>query len=97
MENVPNFNSFWNRLLFTMLGAIAEFECDLINERVREGIEAIKKKGVQFGRKAILSTKEKNVIYKQHEKGKSVTFLSKLFHVARNIIYRAIKDVDKKK
>ena len=43
------------RLLFTMLGAIAEFERDLINERVREGIEAAKKKGVQFGRKAILS------------------------------------------
>jgi DNA invertase Pin-like site-specific DNA recombinase len=36
------------RLLFTMLGAIAEFERDLINERVREGIEAAKKKGVQF-------------------------------------------------
>jgi len=31
------------RLLFTMLGAIAEFERDLINERVREGIEAAKK------------------------------------------------------
>ena len=85
------------RLLFTMLGAIAEFERDLINERVREGIEAAKKKGVQFGRKAILSTKEKNVIYKQHEKGKSVALLSKLFHVARNTIYRAIKDVAKKK
>src|SRR5574344_1694861 len=42
------------RLLFTMLGASAEFERDLINERVREGIEAAKKKGVQFGRKAIL-------------------------------------------
>jgi len=40
-----------------MLGAIAEFERDLINERVREGIESAKKKGVQFGRKAILSTK----------------------------------------
>ena len=45
------------RLLFTMLGAIAEFERDLINERVREGIEAAKKKGVQFGRKAILDAK----------------------------------------
>ncbi len=85
------------RLLFTMLGAIAEFERDLINERVREGIEAAKKKGVQFGRKAILSTKEKNIIYKQREKGKSVAFLSKIFHVARNTIYRAIKDVAKKK
>jgi len=63
---------------------------------VREGIEAAKKKGVPFGRKAILGTKEKNIIYKQHEKGKSVAFLSKIFHVARNTIYRAIKDIAKK-
>jgi len=85
------------RLLFTMLGAIAEFERDLINERVKEGIEAAKKKGVQFGRRAILTYKEKNVIYNQHEKGKSVAWLSKIFHVARNTIYRALKDVAKKK
>ncbi len=81
----------------TVAGAIAEFERDLINERVREGIEAAKKKGIQFGRKAILGNKDKNFIHKQHEKGKSVEWLSKLFHVARNTIYRAIKDVDKKK
>ncbi|MCD6172891.1 MAG: recombinase family protein, partial [Sulfurimonas sp.] len=56
-----------------------------------------KKKGVQFGRKAILNSKEKNVIYKEHEKGKSVAWLSKFFHVARNTIYRALKDVAKKK
>jgi len=80
-----------------MLGAIAEFERDLRNERLREGIESAKKKGIQFGRKAILCTKEKNIIYKQYEKRKSVTFLSKIFHVARNTIYRAIKDIVKKK
>ena len=44
-----------------MLGSIAEFERDLINERVREGIEAAKKKGIQFGRKAILGNKRKNL------------------------------------
>ena len=80
-----------------MLGAIAEFERDLINERVKEGIEAAKRRGVQFGRKAILNNKDKNVIYKEHTKGKSVAWLSKFFHVARNTIYRAIKDVAKKK
>ena len=64
---------------------------------MKEGIEAAKRKGVQFGRKAILTPKEKNVIYRQHEKGKSVAWLSKFFHVARNTIYRAIKDVAKKK
>ena len=68
-----------------------------LNVRVKEGIEAAKKKGVQFGRKSILDTKQKSLIYKQHEKGKSVAWLSKIFHVARNTIYRAIKDIAKKK
>ena len=48
------------RLLFTILDAIAEFERDLINEHVREGIKAAKK-GIQFGRKAILGNKRKNL------------------------------------
>ena len=48
------------RLLFTILDAIAEFERDLINEHVREGIKA-PKKGIQFGRKAILGNKRKNL------------------------------------
>ena len=85
------------KLMMNIFASLAEFERDLINERVREGIEAAKKNGVQFGRKAILNSKEKNVIYKEHEKGKSVAWLSKFFHVARNTIYRAIKDVSKKK
>lgn len=58
---------------------------------------AARAKGVKFGRKAILSSKEKNVIYKQHEKGKSVIWLSSFFHVARNTIYRALKEIAQKK
>jgi len=59
LENQIDTTSPAGRLLFSMLGAIAEFEHDLINERVKDGIEALKKKSVHFGRKAILSTKEK--------------------------------------
>lgn len=69
----------------------------LINSIVQAAKRFSQKKGVQLGRRAILSTKEKNVIYKQHEKGRSVALLSKLFPVARNTIYRAIKDIAKKK
>ncbi|MGB5792002.1 hypothetical protein [Poseidonibacter sp.] len=34
------------------------------SQNLENQIEAAKKKSVQFGRKAILSTKEKNIIYK---------------------------------
>ena len=38
------------RMLFTFLGAIAEFERELITERVTAGISRAKQDGVQFGR-----------------------------------------------
>lgn len=37
--------------MFTMLGAIAEFERDLINERTAEGRERAKLQGKHMGRK----------------------------------------------
>ena len=43
------------RLLFHMLGAIGEFERDLINERTTEGIARAKANGVKFGPKCKLS------------------------------------------
>ena len=43
-----------SNLLLTMLGAVAEFERALINERQREGIAIAKAKGVYKGRKAAL-------------------------------------------
>ena len=39
-------------LMLNMLGAVAEFERAIINERRLEGIAKAKEKGVQFGRKA---------------------------------------------
>ena len=38
------------RLLMTMLAAIAEFELDLIRERVRAGMDRARKQGIKLGR-----------------------------------------------
>lgn len=46
------------RLMFHVLSAIGEFERELINERVKEGIEKAKEKGVKFGRKNKLTPKQ---------------------------------------
>lgn len=39
-----------SKMLLTLLGAVAEFERTLINERSREGRDAALKRGVKFGR-----------------------------------------------
>jgi len=43
------------RLLFHVLGSIAEFERDLIRERVSAGVAAAKRRGQRFGRPRALS------------------------------------------
>ncbi len=44
------------RLLFNVLGAIAEFESDLIGERVAAGMRAAKRRGKVLGRPEVLNT-----------------------------------------
>ncbi len=41
------------KLVFTVVAALAEFERELIRERVRAGMSAAKRRGVQMGRKPI--------------------------------------------
>ena len=38
------------RMMMQMLGAFAEFERDLISERIRSGIETARRKGIRLGR-----------------------------------------------
>jgi putative DNA-invertase from lambdoid prophage Rac len=40
-----------SRLLLTVLGAVAEFERDLIRDRTRVGLAAARRKGVRLGRR----------------------------------------------
>lgn len=53
------------RLLYHVLGAIGEFERDLINERVNEGLQRAKKQGVKLGRKKKLSKKKLEQLRKE--------------------------------
>ena len=46
------------RLMFHILSAIGEFERELINERVKDGIIKAKDKGVKFGRKVKLTPEQ---------------------------------------
>jgi DNA invertase Pin-like site-specific DNA recombinase len=46
------------RLLFHMLGAIAQFETELRAERQMDGIQKAKEQGVRFGRKRLLNTEQ---------------------------------------
>ncbi len=78
------------RLLFHVLGAIAEFERGLINERVAEGIAKAKASGVKFGPKEKLTPAQKQALKEEFEKtppeGRKA--LADKWGISRSSLYR---------
>lgn len=76
------------KLLFQMLGAVAEFERSMIRERQREGIAAAKAAGKQLGRKRVLDDKDTKRLRAKRAKGVGVRDLQDEFNVSRATVYR---------
>jgi DNA invertase Pin-like site-specific DNA recombinase len=77
-----------NNLLLTMLGAVAQFERELMLERQREGIEAAKAKGKFKGRKATIDS---DVIIADIAGGLSVRKTAAKHGIAVSSVSRIIK------
>lgn len=75
------------RLMFNMLGAIAEFETDLRKERQLEGIAKAKEEGRYKGRPI---TVDGYAIKAALASGDTPTSVAKKFNVARSTVYRII-------
>src|SRR5262249_26112613 len=72
------------RLLFNMLGAIGEFELDLIRERTRAGLRAARSRGKRLGRpRARLDLSH---ALERLQRGETVAAVAKRFGVARSTL-----------
>ncbi len=79
------------RLLFNVLGMVAEFESDLIRARTREGMATAKVRGKLKGRKPKLSPAQEKHLVALHRAGDhSIAELVELFKVGRATVYRAL-------
>lgn len=91
-----DFSTPSGKLMFTMLGAIAEFERDLIKGRTTEGRERAKAQGKHLGRKG---KDEKDVkkalkLYDERESnGISVNDIAKMTGIPRSTIYATVKEM----
>ena len=80
------------KLLFNVLGMVAEFEADLIRARTREGMAVAKANGKLRGRQPKLSKKQEAHLVNLHRSGThTTTEIAELFGVARSTVYRAIQ------
>lgn len=84
------------KLLFTILGGIAEFERDLINARTAEGRAAAKAKGVKFGRPGKLEADQVEAVKADVQAGElSMQAIADKHGISRKTVYRlaGAKDV----
>ncbi|GAA4426130.1 recombinase family protein [Georgenia halophila] len=80
------------RLLFNVLGMVAEFEADLIRMRTREGMAVAKAKGRLRGKQPKLLTSHEAHLVTLHRAGSHTTAeIAELFSVARSTVYRAVQ------
>jgi DNA invertase Pin-like site-specific DNA recombinase len=80
------------RLLFNMLGVIAQFETEIRKERQRSGIENAKKKGVKFGAKSKLNACQLDRLVKDREEGMLVREIADKYGISNDSVYRLMRN-----
>jgi DNA invertase Pin-like site-specific DNA recombinase len=78
------------KLVFGIVGQIAEFERELIRERVSAGMAEAKKRGVHVGRRHTLKPHQKAEAVRMHADGKSLAQIAALFGCGRSVIHRTV-------
>ena len=88
-------NSATGRLLFNMLGAIAQFETEIRAERQREGIQKARERGVQFGVQKKLSQEQVAELQEKRRQGVLIKTLVQDYGISKTSVYRYLKENDR--
>jgi DNA invertase Pin-like site-specific DNA recombinase len=78
------------RLIFHLMGALAEFERSLIVERTQAGLAAARKRGVKVGRPRSLTPAQVKHAQKLIDSGEAPSAVAKSLGVNRSTLYRAM-------
>ena len=79
------------KLMFNIIPSFAEFEREIIKQRVKSGLDKAKEKGVKIGRPKI-SKDVVNGILELHSKGKSRKEILSVFTIAKSTYHSIIKN-----
>ena len=79
------------RLLFNMIGAVAQFEREIMLERQREGIARAKAEGKYKGRVPTARARSTEVLGMMLQ-GKGLAEVARLIGISRASVYRIIAD-----
>ena len=85
-----DFSTTMGRAMSGLLSVFAEFERELIRERVKAGLDQARSKGVRLGRPPLVQLKEKEI--KAHfKKTKNISSTARKFKVSRRSVSRVVK------
>jgi len=76
------------KLLFVMLGAIAEFENEIRKDRQVSGVAMARKKGVKFGRKAAMNPGQVEELKRRRSDGVKIADLMIHYGLSKATVYR---------
>jgi DNA invertase Pin-like site-specific DNA recombinase len=79
------------RMIFSVFGAIGEFERNLIRERVIAGQQRAKASGTHIGRPTKMNDGIKSAIQAMHENGMSIRQIAKSCKVGIGTVYSVVK------
>ena len=82
------------RLLFHMLGAIAQFETELRAERQMDGIRKARARGVHLGRKTKLTPQRVTELRQRRADGALIKTLMHDYGLSKVSVYRYLRDID---
>jgi DNA invertase Pin-like site-specific DNA recombinase len=80
------------RLLFNMLGAIAQFETELRAERQMDGIAKAKSRGVKFGSQPKLTAAQIEQLRIRRESGVLIKTLMADYRLSKSTVYRYLTE-----
>lgn len=84
-------SSSMDRMMFSMFGAFAQFERDLMKERQREGIEAAKQRGAYKGRKRAYTDEMIETAKQRVAAGIPKTVIARDLNVSRQTLYKMLR------
>jgi DNA invertase Pin-like site-specific DNA recombinase len=92
-ENIDT-SSPAGKVLFAIISAMAEFERDLIGERVKAGIGRAKQKGIRLGRPPLLTEEQKGTVMSLRDKGFSIRKIAKEVKVSPSLVHKTLSNLE---
>ena len=89
-ENL-DFSTPAGRAMANLIGVFAEFERDLIRERVKAGIQNAKSKGIRVGRRPLIDKRLLGTVRDMKGRGMSIRGISRELGLSKSLVHKTLQ------